>query len=287
MTYNNEIKNKNVQTFAGDMAGILETDKAGLIKKIIHGEEEAEKEKRNLSPESKKNQFFMLVSFLLLFVALAIVSFFFLSREASTVPVEKQFVSLIFNDQSSFIEVDGLNKDKIVEAVLNKVILTKVKVGGIEGMYLISNKKIVGLREFISLIKGNLAPNNFIDDNFLLGVINNSTSTDSLLGRDFFVLIKVRSVTDVFDSLRAWEDKMFSDLHGFFAIDISSETKYLLTKDFDDSIVENKNARILYDKDNQIVMMYIFADDTSLVVTNAKNATREIILRLASSQIKK
>ena len=34
----------------------VENDKEGLIKKIIHGEEEHEREKINLSPESKKNK---------------------------------------------------------------------------------------------------------------------------------------------------------------------------------------------------------------------------------------
>ena len=29
---------KVVQTFAGDMAEVIESDKAGLVKKIIHGE---------------------------------------------------------------------------------------------------------------------------------------------------------------------------------------------------------------------------------------------------------
>jgi hypothetical protein len=80
---------------------------------------------------------------------------------------------------------------------------------------------------------------------------------------------------------------MFSDMRGFFGISLSADTKYLLTKNFEDGIVVNKNARILYDKDNNIVMMYIFADDNSVIITNSTNAAREVILRLAASQIKK
>ena len=45
-----------VETYAEDMAKVIEDDKSGLVKKIIHGAEEHEIEKINLSPESKKNK---------------------------------------------------------------------------------------------------------------------------------------------------------------------------------------------------------------------------------------
>ncbi|MDO8659322.1 MAG: hypothetical protein Q7K54_01850, partial [Candidatus Parcubacteria bacterium] len=122
--------------------------------------------------------------------------------------------------------------------------------------------------------------NALIGDNFLTGVVNGATKT-------FFILMKVNSMSDVFNPLRIWENKMFTDLHGFFSVDISPETKYLLTKEFTDGIVQNKNARILYDTNNNIVMMYIMADDNSVIITNNENTAREVMLRLASAQIKK
>ncbi len=283
MEKDNEIKNKIVRTYAEDMAKVIEDDKSGLVKKIIHGEEEHEKEKRNLSPESKKNKFFMLVGLLFIALGFAALSFFLTKREVPTVSIEKQFTPLIFNDKSIFLEVKDFKKEEIAQIVLNGVSATKVKNGGVEGIYLTENKKILGLRRFISLIKGNLISGNnsfLINDNFLMGVVNAET-------KDFFILIKIRSIPDIFDSLRAWENKMFFDLHGFFGVDITSETNYLLTKNFEDGIVQNKNARILYGQDGKIVLMYILADDNSVIITNTENATREIMLRLASSRVQK
>ena len=105
--------------------------------------------------------------------------------------------------------------------------------------------------------------------------------------KNFFVLIKMRSFQDIFDSVRAWENKMFYDLHSLFGVSINSNTSYLLTKNFDDGIIENKNARILYDKDGGIVLMYVFADETSLVIAGSIDAVREVMFRLSSSQLKK
>ncbi len=289
MEKDKKIEHKIVQTYAEDMAKVIENDTGGLIKKIIHGEEEHEKEKENLSPESKKNKFFMFIS--LVFILLALIAlFFFFKRDIATVEIEKQFTPIIFNDKNTFFEIMGFKKDEINQTILNEINATEVKNGGVEGIYLMENKQIIGLRRFLTLIKSNFIPGDntlFVDDNFLIGVVNNETESARSVGGDFFILIKARSTADIFDNLRAWENKMFSDLHGFFGIDISSETKYLLIKNFENSIVENKNARILYDKDGKIVIMYIFANDTSIIITNTQSAAREIMLRLASSQIKK
>lgn len=283
----NKIKSKIVETYAEDMARVIEDDREGLIKKIIHGEEEHEKEKMELSPESKKNRALMLASLVCVITALALFSFLFLNRnKINTVPVAKQFIPIIFNDKSVFLEIKDLKKDEIATTVFKEVMTTEVKNGGVEGIYLSFDKKIVSLREFLTLLKSSFFPteDNFINDHFLMGVVKGETN-------DFFILLQIRDFIDVFDSLRIWENKMFFDLHGFFGVNISTETNYLLTKEFQNGVVENKNARILYtqgeDQEKKIVMMYIFADDTSIIITNTENAVREIILRLAASQIKK
>ncbi len=283
MDKDKEIKNRIIQTYAEDMAKVIEEDQTGLVKKVIHGEEEHEQEQKNLSPQSKKNQVFMFLGLLFILVGLTTLYYFFLGREVPTVPVEEQFVPLIFNDSSTSIEVSGFTKDEIAQAVYNAVNGTLVKKGGVEGIYLILNKRDIGLREFVTLIKGNFVPGGnklFVQDNFLMGVVNAEA-------KDFFILLKVRSTADIFGSLRNWEGKMFFDLQKFFGVNVSTETKYLLTKNFEDGIIQNKNARILYDQEGKIVMMYIFADDNSVVITDNENATREIMLRLASSRVKK
>lgn len=287
MEKNNEVKHKIVQTYAEDMAKVIEDDKSGLIKKIIHEEEEHEIEKRNLSPESKKNKLLMFASLLFILLGLTTLFYFMLTKGDSIIFPEKQFTPIIFTDKSSFIEVKDFTKSEIAQTVFNIIGATQVKKGGIEGIYLTEDKKILGLRRFIALIKGNFFPgaesgNNalFVSDNFLMGVVNTDT-------KDFFILLKARSLPDIFDSLRAWENKMFFDLHDFFEVNVAPETKYLLTKDFEDGIIENKNTRILYNSDNEIVMMYILADDNSVIITNTEDAAREIMLRLASSRVKK
>lgn len=276
-------KRKVIKTYVEDMTSVLEDGKGGIIKKIIHSEEQHEIEKRNESPQSKKNKLFMLFGLLLILLSIGTLFFFFQKRTVPTVPVAKQFVPLIFTDKNALLELADLKKPVIEKKIWDGVNTSTIKVRQIEGIYPTLNKSPAGLRKFISAIDGSFVPaeTNFVDDNFLMGIVKNDNSTNS-----FFMLMKMRSIIDVFEIMRSWESKMFLDLHGFFGVDLLPETKYLLTKNFENGIIENKNARILYDTDKNIVMAYVFADDNSIVITNSENAVREIILRLASSQVK-
>ncbi len=240
-----ELKNVTVETYAEDMATILGNDTEGLVKKIIHGEEEHEEEKKNLSPESKKNKMFMFGSIALLVIALLTLSFFLLKNNANTVPVEKQFTPIIFTDQSRSIEVPGLKKDEIGQAVLKEVNTTTVKSGGLEGIYLTEAKKPIGLRRFILLTNFSFVPDAdplLVSDNFLMGVVKSQPNLSAIPSNGFFILLKVRHTSDVFSAMRAWENKMLSDLHGFLGINLEADTSLLFKKDFEDGIIERPHS---------------------------------------------
>ena len=169
----------------------------------------------------------------------------------------------------------------MIQIINSEVKNVDVKKGGVENIYFTEDQKPVGLRRFLELLESNiiLLDKEVVGENFLTGVVNGDN-------KSFFILINVRSMNDVFDNFRSWERKMFFELHGLFGMDINSNTKELLTKDFEDGIVQNKNARVLKDKDGKIVMMYIFVTDNYLLITNTEEATHEIILRLISGKVK-
>src|SRR6185295_11814491 len=115
---------------------------------------------------------------------------------------------MIFTDETKLVEIADQNKEQIIKSILDEAVATNVKDGGIEGIYPTINEKAVGLRQFITQLQGNLllAGPEVVDDNFLLGLYNQES-------RNLFFLLKMHSVPDIFDSMRAWEDKMFFDLH--------------------------------------------------------------------------
>jgi hypothetical protein len=274
-----ELDSKMVQTYAGDMAQAIGGEQGGLIKKIIHEEEVKQEEHSN--PEQIKNKIFMAAGILLLVLALGTVVYLSMNRkEIGTVPVAT-FTTMIFTDKSASIDATGLTKDQLAQALWAEIDASEVKYGGIEEVTLTLNSRGVGLRGFITILKGALVLSGpqLVDDNFLLGFY-------TWEARSPFILIKVRSIPDIFNSMRSWEAKMFYDLHGIFGTDINADTNDLLTKSFEDTIVENKNARILYGAGGEVILVYVYLDDSHIIIANDLVAVHEVATRLAGSRIK-
>lgn len=271
-----------VQTYTDDMVKVIEDSGGTLVRKIIKEEEAREAEKKH--PKSKKDQLFALAGSAFVIFGLAVLFFFALNRDVDTLKVKEsnQYPKIIFTEDVSTLEIGGLEEEQIVEALFNKKNSTQVKKGGIEAIYLTEGGEPIGLRHFVALAEASLPLGNidFVEDNFLIGVANQEE-------KNLFFLLKARSFPDIFPGMREWEKKMFSDLHGFFGLEINPESEYLLNKNFEDGIVKNKNARILYAPNGQPVLFYIFLDEQSTIVTTSFSTAEEVRLRLTSSEIKK
>ena len=278
-----KVINATVETYAEDMVKVINDNENGIAGKIIEEEERKNFEKKHMTLGGSTNKIFLLVGILLFILAVgAIFLVYFLRKDIFTVEVAPQYVPIVFTDKTEFKEISGLKKDEVIQTIINEANTAEFKSGGVEGIYLTVDKKVLGFRKFLDLMEANLDQTKieFINDNFLIGATDNEK-------RNLFILFNMRSIADVFDPLRVWESKMFYDMHKFFGVDLNANTKYLLEKNFEDGIIQNKNARILRDKDGNIVMMYIYAEEDSLIITNSETAVAEVILRLASSQIKK
>ncbi|MBI5139265.1 hypothetical protein HZA26_01500, partial [Candidatus Nomurabacteria bacterium] len=209
--------------------------------------------------------------------------YFFINspEEIQAPPAPVQFTPLIFTEKSSFIEVDPTSEDPIYKSILKEFDSSDVKKDGILAVYLTENKKLVELSRFLKIIDADFAISDpeIFSESFLIGMLKNETEYP-------FLLLKIKSFADVFNDLRLWEEKIFYDLHDFFKIKVDVSNNYLLTKDFEDGVVQNKNARVLYSKDGVPVLMYVFIDDNSVVLSSSENVVKEIILRLDSAKIK-
>jgi len=278
-----EDKHKNVgsvQTYTDDMVKVIEDSGGTLVKKIIKEEEAREAEK--LHPKSKKNSLFAVSGSLFLIFGLAILFALALNQNEGSIPAEmaRQSPKIIFTDSTSTLEIGGLGKEKIAQVLFNKKDGSPVKEGGIEAIYLTEGDEPMGLRHFVALSGANLPLDriDFVGDEFLIGVFNERGE------KNLFFLFKARSFPDIFPAMRIWEKKMFSDLRGFFGLETALG---LESKSFEDSVIKNKNARVLYGDAGQPVLFYIFLDEQSTIIATSLSASEEVRLRLAGSEIKR
>ena len=272
-----------VKTYAEDMAHALDNAQGGVIKNIIKEQDQISQEEENLSPDSKKNRLLMVFSGFSIVTALVLIFVMVTYKQrVATVEVQKQYTPIIYTDKTQFIKIDNMNREQIIDSVVSEANALDIKKTGIESIYLTENDQIVTFKRFNELLKTNIPPEvlGYTNDNFMIGAYNGDKKT-------IFILLQVKSFTDIFPGFKVWEGTMFGDLHSLFGTDINTETKDLLIKDFTDSVVGNKNARVLYDKDNKAVLGYVFANDSSVVVIGDEGAANEVMLRLSTGVVKK
>ena len=279
-------KVRSIETYTDDMLKVLETDKGGIIKKIIEEEDLKEERKKAYSPENIRNKALIWTGSILLIIAVASLFFVFVyNKKIATVPIVPQFTPIIFTDKNSFFPIDELSEKKNIISLINeRAVSTEVKKEGIEGMHLTEKGITITAQNFLSKIKGGFPAEGaqYLESNFLLGVFRDKEDN-----KHPFVLLKVRSFPEIFPYMRAWEGRMFTDLHDFFNVSLIPQNSYLQAKNFQDEIVMNKSARVLYDSEENVVFMYIFADDNSIIITDSMVSAKEVINRIASSKVRK
>ena len=183
-----------IETYAEDMAKAAESLQGMEIKKMIEKDEQYGMQEENLSPVSKKNKTLMILSAVLIIATIIIIFLIFkLNNKVATVTVTQQNNTIIFTEKTQFLPIDTLTKDQIIQTIKNEISASDVKNNGIEAIYLTENSNVIGWSRFASLLQMNVPAEitNYADDAFLIGVYRSTA-------KNFFILLKVRSFTDIF-----------------------------------------------------------------------------------------
>ncbi|MEK7569335.1 MAG: hypothetical protein AAB500_00365 [Patescibacteria group bacterium] len=285
MTEEREKEAPIIKTFTTDLSAAIEESHGTLVKKIIEEEEARESEPKHL--KGKGNRIYGFFGSLFLILGVSII-FYFVSN--SHVPPPRDIVPsqgtqwLLSVNGETQVSISGLSKDEIVAAILAEEEKLNVRPGWILAIKPATDGVPVGLRHFVALAALNLPLDNIenVSDEFLLGVFGEKEG-----GKSLFFLLQAREFQDIFPGMRVWEKKMFSDIYRYFRIPVSLEFESLQGKNFEDGLVENKNARLLYAPDGRPVMFYLFADERSVLLGSSPAAAREVVLRLTGSGIRK
>ena len=110
-----------------------------------------------------------------------------------------------------------------------------------------------------------------LDNNFLFGI-------HAFTENNPFLLFTVRSFNNAFSGMLEWEKTIFDDLTPLFALE--QVDKDTLNRSFEDVIIENQDLRALKDKEGNIVLLYAFANQETLIITTHEVTLDEILERL-------
>ncbi len=199
--------------------------------------------------------------------------------------------TLVFAEKSIDLPVKKLYGNDFQTEIINKKNNTPIPADSITNLQLKigeSENEDLTTSELLSRI-GAHAPKSLsrsFGDKYMLGFYKKNRP-------EVFLILKPTFFENAFADMLMWEEYMARDLSPLF-VSPSSKIPIIKNKDiapqilqstFQDKIIENKDARVLYDNLGEIILLYSFVNKQTLIITTSKEALIEIFGRMSAKRV--
>jgi hypothetical protein len=101
-----------------------------------------------------------------------------------------------------------------------------------------------------------------------------------------FIMFQTKDYNIAYASMLSWEGTLLDDVFAMFGIDVSGDKKELFDEPWKDIIINNKDARVLSNKDGVPVLYYLFLDKSYFMITDNLDTIKEVSSRMITKNIK-
>ncbi len=269
-----------LRTFSTDLAKAVRKDEMTVIKVALEKERIRKAEEMATSPASRKNKVYITLGFifiLLTIVGMIVVYYTKKARTPEVIVTDNKVPSLVTAENTTSIEVGGLADGKIIDITKSTIQNVTAPENQIVHIYFTDSrtgaKRIITTEEFLNGIKSTIPSPLFstLSSNFMLGIF----VKDSV--HHPFLILQTNDFQLAFGSMYYWERNLFSDLYLPFNLENSDDN---FVNKWGDLLVENKATRLLQDDDGNTTLLYGFADDNTLVLTDSAESFKEVLHRI-------
>lgn len=275
---------KVLRTYTSDMVDAIRTNEISVIKIAL-----AEKEKRDQQELYKKAEGTGFTKTLLIiggiiFIVAAIFGSSYLIQMKKIKDTPKPSINNIetFVSYDSKLYIDVTNITNVTDLSNTIAKEQQADSGMIEALFLTNtvNKvpEVLTSKNFLSIINSTApgALTRSLTDKYLLGKYSNPNSNVPAT----FLILETTDYNQAYASMLDWEKTMLGDLYVLFNINIPDAKSPLFEKPWKDIVINNKDARVLYDENGAGILYYVFVNKNNFVITNNVDALKEVISRL-------
>ncbi len=286
---NNTDNLKNIHTYSSDVSDAVRNNETSVIKIALA--EKNKKERDEIYKEMKgtnTSKFFLMIGgIIIILIACVGIYLGIQKRNIQNTPIQinNEDRAIITYDEKSYLNLtDSINEKDIIN--LLKVEVNKTESSGIiKSVFLtkIENGSAINLslNDLLSLLKLSI-PNSMIrsfSGTYMIGSYIEQGTDPNPTQKHLFIIFGINDYNSAYASMLEWENSLLIDMFNIFNIDVSNRIE-ILRKSWEDIIINNKDARVLYSPDGKAILYYIFVDKNNLVITDSKEAIREISARL-------
>ncbi len=271
-----------LRTFSTDLAQAVRKDEMSVIKVAMAEDKRRHEVENEESPKSPKNRAYVIFGIIFIILAVGGIAAAFIVKKSRTPDIisgEVSTPSIIKAEATTSIEVGGAEAGKIVDLTRTALKNVSAKDGEVVNIYYTDStagiKRTIVTGEFMGGIKSAIpAPLlRSLANAFMLGIYTKATA------RHPFLIFKTNDHSIAFANMFIWEKKLFSDLYLPFNFPADESS---FTGKFTDLLVENKDTRVLQKDDGTILLIYGFADENTIIITDSIESFKEILRRLQS-----
>ncbi|MFT6911000.1 MAG: hypothetical protein ACJAU8_000220 [Candidatus Paceibacteria bacterium] len=231
------------QTYYSDLSNAMSSNEPATMSELIRKSRFEEKEKKALSPKSKKNIAFIVGAAVLLLLSIVIISTFFNKEKQIEFITEERVTSLVRSNMDTGINTTGLESARIKQAIRD-VIELKIPEDNINQIYYVEgdglgNLRRIGIKDIFDKTDNNTPPVLYdnIENTFTHGVYKTDKNYP-------FIIMNALSYDRAFEGMLEWEPTMIDDLATYLDLTPEATDRSLLKEGFEDDVVRNKNVRV-------------------------------------------
>jgi len=185
------------------------------------------------------------------------------------------------------VPAGGLSRQDLMQALVLARNEVELATGEIAHLYLtraLSGKAILfSTFDFFDVLRLRI-PDPFIrtlDKQFMLGIHRSET-------REPFLVLETSFFENAFPGMIAWEPFMNVDLSPLFGQKLEGEPPVNASptapSPFIDLVINNKDARVLYNEFGGMVLLYAFVDRNTIIITTTQETFLEVFKRMSGSR---
>ena len=279
---------KTIHTYSSDMAEAVRDNDVSVIKIALAEQKKREREiqykKSEVSPLAKL--FLFLGALIILSLAIGAIYYVYQKNKSkSTIAIltPRNNVTIVPFTKELTIDITSKNNfNKVVKEMREKIpaLLNR------EGVLSISltrstpmKPEQIPLENFLSFIPVT-APNSLVRSLGTEYMLGSYQSSDSKKASHPFIIFKTKDYNQTYAGMLTWEKTLALDFGELFSKDIVSYSSSVLDTPWRDIIIQNNNARVLYDDAHTPLLYYIFVNKDYFILSDDKDTLSTLFQQL-------
>ena len=296
-----------LRTYKGDLAKVMGTREGSLVgiasaesdkrHKIGQANSKVTEGKTNPKGSFAKKVGIIILSTVLVVLGAGSVFYFYGKSNVDIITPDSKIASIIFADEDFEFNITDLSKRQILNELTSIKDRTRLSIGRIQNIFFTESfideegfekSSLVSTSNFLDAIKVNV-PTSFsrsLRQEFMVGV-------HVFDGNQPFIILRTSFYENAFVGMLEWEVNIQDNLSPLFdsgkrvsalPTGNATSTSGFKSQVFSDSIIKNKDARVLKNEKGEVSIIYSFIDKQTIIITTNENTFSEVFTRLTSSR---